>query len=133
MIPRERGLTRIYVQITGEKAARIAAARRSHREKNSSVGDTEIVDHGITPEETMEQLNKIMAPWTVEFAGPMSWFAVWRGAYILYSLTLVCLRLPRLSTLCSEWLIPELILVNERVARYFSTPDQRVHIGGDAA
>lgn len=80
MIPREEGLTRFYVQITGEKAARIAAARRRHREKNSSVGDTEIYDHGITPEEAIEQLNKIMAPWMVEFAGPMGWFAVWRGS-----------------------------------------------------
>ncbi|KAI2486844.1 FAD binding domain-containing protein [Pyrenophora tritici-repentis] len=41
-----------------------------------------------------------MAPWKVEFASAMSWFAVWR--------------------------------VNERVARAFSTPDQRIHIGGDA-
>ncbi|RYO89438.1 hypothetical protein DL766_006783 [Monosporascus sp. MC13-8B] len=101
MIPREQGHTRFYVQITGEKAAKIAAARKRYRQKKSSVGETEIYDHGITPEEAMEQLNKIMAPWKVEFAGPMSWFAVWR--------------------------------VNERVARYFSTPDQRVHIGGDAA
>lgn len=102
MIPREQGMTRFYVQIRGEQASRIAAARRRHREKNSSaVGDTQIHDHGITPAEALEQLNRIMAPWRVDFAGPMSWFAVWR--------------------------------VNERVARYFSSPDQRVHIGGDAA
>ena len=100
-------MTRFYVQIRGEKAARIAAARRRSRENNnnnnnsSGVGDTQIHDHGITPAEALEQLNRIMAPWRVDFAGPMSWFAVWR--------------------------------VNERVARYFSSPDQRVHIGGDAA
>ena len=101
MIPREQGMTRFYVQIRGEKAARIAAARRRNRAKSSSVGDTQIYDHGITPAEALEQLNRVMAPWRVDFAGPMSWFAVWR--------------------------------VNERVARYFSSPDQRVHIGGDAA
>ena len=101
MIPREQGMTRFYVQIRGEEAARIAAARRRSREKSSAVGDTQIHDHGITPDEALQQLNRIMAPWRVDFTGPMSWFAVWR--------------------------------VNERVARYFSTPDQRVHIGGDAA
>ncbi len=92
MIPREQGHTRFYVQITGDKAARIAAARRRNREKNSSVGDTEIYDHGITPEEAIEQLNRIMAPWKVEFAGPMSWFAVWRGACCCpaYPATIFC-------------------------------------------
>ncbi|KAI1075863.1 FAD binding domain-containing protein [Whalleya microplaca] len=101
LIPREQGHTRIYVQVTGEKAAKISAARKRNREKSSAVGETEIYDHGITPEEAMEHLNKIASPWKFKFAGPMSWFAVWR--------------------------------VNERVARYWSTPDQRVHIGGDAA
>lgn len=46
---------------------------------HSGIGQTQVFDHGITPEEVLEQLNKIMAPWTVEFASPMSWFAVWRG------------------------------------------------------
>jgi phenol 2-monooxygenase (NADPH) len=41
-----------------------------------------------------------MAPYKVDFASQLSWFAVWK--------------------------------VNERVARNFSSPDQRVHIGGDA-
>ncbi|KAH6623079.1 hypothetical protein F5144DRAFT_582317 [Chaetomium tenue] len=113
IIPREDGYTRFYVQITGERAAKIAASRREQRSGNgkatngkatnghSKVGETQVHDPTITPEEALEHLNKIMAPWTVEFASAMSWFAVWR--------------------------------VNERVARYYSTPDQRVHIGGDAA
>ncbi|KAH6839458.1 FAD binding domain-containing protein [Chaetomium sp. MPI-CAGE-AT-0009] len=102
IIPREDGHTRFYVQITGERAAKIAASRREQRNGNhSKVGQTQVHDPTITPEEALEHLNKIMAPWKVEFASAMSWFAVWR--------------------------------VNERVARYYSTPDQRVHIGGDAA
>ncbi|ORY66533.1 FAD binding domain-containing protein [Pseudomassariella vexata] len=101
IVPREQGVTRVYVQVTGEKAAQVAEARRRKRENHSTVGETQVYDHGITPEEAKEQLNKIMAPWKIDFAGPMSWFAVWR--------------------------------VNERVARSFSTPNQRVHIGGDAA
>ncbi|KAK3369737.1 FAD binding domain-containing protein [Lasiosphaeria ovina] len=102
VIPREDGHTRFYVQITGETAAKIAAARKNLKNGNrSTVGETQVHNHTITPEEALQHLNKIIAPWTVEFASAMSWFAVWR--------------------------------VNERVARSYSTPDQRVHIGGDAA
>ncbi|KAF2678716.1 hypothetical protein K458DRAFT_435570 [Lentithecium fluviatile CBS 122367] len=100
VIPREDGYTRFYTQITGEKARQLSE-KRNGRRNASAVGATRIDDHGITADEVLEQLNKIMAPWKVEFASAMSWFAVWR--------------------------------VNERVARTFSTPDQRVHIGGDAA
>ncbi|KAI0450472.1 FAD binding domain-containing protein [Xylaria acuta] len=101
IVPREQGYTRFYCQITGERAAKIAEARKSGRSNSSAVGETQVNEHGITPDEALEHLNKIMDPWKVEYTSPMSWFAVWR--------------------------------VNERVARYFSSPDQRVHIGGDAA
>jgi phenol 2-monooxygenase len=74
-------LPRFYVQITGERAAKIAASRREQRNGNnhSKVGETQVHDPTITPEEALDHLNKIMAPWTVEFASAMSWFAVWRG------------------------------------------------------
>ncbi|CAJ2505235.1 Uu.00g126290.m01.CDS01 [Anthostomella pinea] len=102
IIPREQGHTRFYVQVTGERAAKMAEARdRIRRANGSTVGETQVHEHNITPEEALEHLNKIMTPWKVEFASAMSWFAVWR--------------------------------VNERVARSFSTADQRVHIGGDAS
>ncbi|KAL4866186.1 hypothetical protein BDV12DRAFT_187598 [Aspergillus spectabilis] len=100
VIPREEGYTRFYVQINGEKARQLQEKRQARREA-SAVGETRIDDHSITPEEVLEQLNKIIAPHTVQFASPMSWFSVWR--------------------------------VSERVARHFSTPDLRVHLGGDAA
>ncbi|KAF2189389.1 FAD/NAD(P)-binding domain-containing protein [Zopfia rhizophila CBS 207.26] len=99
IIPREQGFTRIYTQITGEKARKLQE-RRQARRNASAVGETRIDDHGITPEEVLVQLNLIMAPYKVDFASQLSWFAVWK--------------------------------VNERVARNFSSPDQRVHIGGDA-
>ncbi|KAI1674180.1 FAD binding domain-containing protein [Pyrenophora tritici-repentis] len=99
IIPHEDGYTRFYTQITGDKARQLSK-KRNGRRNSSDVGATRIDDHGITADEVLEQLNKIMAPWKVEFASAMSWFAVWR--------------------------------VNERVARAFSTPDQRIHIGGDA-
>lgn len=105
LVPREQGHTRIYVQVTGERAAKIAAARRRtrgkdsrngekdwrNRDKISSVGETQVHEHGITPNEVMDQLSKILSPWNVEFAGPMSWFAVWRGSY---SVLLILLGIP---------------------------------------
>ncbi|KAL4925216.1 FAD binding domain-containing protein [Aspergillus undulatus] len=100
IIPREEGYTRFYVQVNEETARRLRANREIRRNA-SAVGDTRIDDHGITPEEALEQLRKIIDPWTIEFASPISWFSVWR--------------------------------VNERVARRFSSPDLRVHLGGDAA
>ncbi|KAG9200841.1 hypothetical protein G6514_006549 [Epicoccum nigrum] len=80
VIPREDGYTRFYTQITGEKARQLSAARSSRRNA-SDVGATRIDDHGITADEVLEQLNKIMTPWKVEFASAMSWFAVWRGQF----------------------------------------------------
>ncbi|KAI9371573.1 FAD binding domain-containing protein [Aspergillus egyptiacus] len=100
VIPREEGFTRFYIQMNKDMARKLYETRRARRNA-SSVGETRIDDHGITPEDALAQLNKIMAPWTVEFASPISWFSVWK--------------------------------VNERVARHFSSPDLRVHLGGDAA
>ena len=34
--------------------------------------------HSITPDEVLAQANKIFAPWTLKFAAPLSWFAVWK-------------------------------------------------------
>ncbi|KAL4759403.1 FAD binding domain-containing protein [Aspergillus foveolatus] len=100
VIPREDGFTRFYIQVNEETARRLHQARQARRNA-SSVGTMRVDDHGITPDEALEQLRKILAPWTVEFASPISWFSVWK--------------------------------VNERVARHFSSPDLRVHLGGDAA
>lgn len=79
MVPREQGVTRIYVQVPPGKAAQVAATRRQNRENSSVVGETQVHEHGITPDEVLEQYRRIMSPWKVDFAGPMSWFAVWRG------------------------------------------------------
>ncbi|KAL4971570.1 FAD binding domain-containing protein [Aspergillus desertorum] len=100
IIPREDGFTRFYIQVNEETARRLHQTRQTRRNA-SSVGTMRVDDHGITPDEALGQLRKILAPWTVEFASPISWFSVWK--------------------------------VNERVARHFSSPDFRVHLGGDAA
>ncbi|KAL3476631.1 FAD binding domain-containing protein [Aspergillus californicus] len=77
VIPREDGFTRFYVQISGEMARKLQDRRRARRNA-SAVGETRIDDHGVIPEEALAQLNKIMAPWTIEFASPISWFSVWK-------------------------------------------------------
>ncbi|KAL6233252.1 hypothetical protein BDW75DRAFT_232144 [Aspergillus navahoensis] len=100
VIPREEGFTRFYIQVNEETARRLHQARQARRNA-SSVGIMRVSDHGITPDEALGQLRKILAPWTIEFDSPISWFSVWK--------------------------------VNERVARHFSSPDLRVHLGGDAA
>lgn len=132
VIPREDGYTRyvmspeqptnigpdhcrFYTQINGEKARKLQANRQARRNA-STVGETRIDDHGITPDEVLEQLNKIIAPHTVEFASPMSWFSVWRGTK----------SSPLIDHDTDQ-------TVSERVARHFSSPDLRVHLGGDAA
>lgn len=34
----------------------------------------------ITPEQVLAQANKIFAPFKLEFAAPLSWFAIWQSA-----------------------------------------------------
>lgn len=67
----------IYTQISGEKAKFLQSQRA--RANASAVGETRIYNHGITPDEVLEMTNKIFAPYTVEFASPLSWFAMWKG------------------------------------------------------
>ncbi|KAF2266555.1 FAD/NAD(P)-binding domain-containing protein [Lojkania enalia] len=78
LVPREQGVTRIYVQVPEKRAVKVADARKRSRKNGSAVGETQVHNHGITPEEVMDQWKKIMTPWMVDFAGPLSWFAVWR-------------------------------------------------------
>lgn len=49
----------------------------------------------------------------------ISWFAVWKGEFV--------------SSKTPDRITAHKNLVSERVARNFSSPDLRVHIGGDAA
>ena len=84
--------------------------------------------HSITAEEVLEQVNKIFTPYRVKFASPLSWFAVWNG-------WLLCSIHPSLSATPSAKVQNHKLtsLVSERVARSFSSPDLRIHLGGDAA
>ena len=72
---------RIYTQISGEKARQLSRNREA-RHNASAVGVTRINDHGITAEEVLELANKVFAPYTMEFASSLSWFAVWKGEFL---------------------------------------------------
>ena len=74
---------RFYTQLNGEKARQLARNRQARR-NTSAVGDTRIDDHGITAEEVLELTNKVLDPYTVEFASSMSWFSVWKGRVVRY-------------------------------------------------
>ncbi|KAL4991603.1 FAD binding domain-containing protein [Aspergillus falconensis] len=100
IISAEHGGLSFYFQINGDKARNLQENRKARRNA-SAVGETRIDDRSITPAEVLEQLNKIIAPYSVEFASPMSGSSMWR--------------------------------VSERVAWHYSTPDLRVHLGGNAA
>lgn len=91
-VPREQGHTRVYIQLTGQLQADVAAAHKQKKERRneSSLGETQVHEHGLTPGDALEHLKKIMAPWTIDFAGPLSWFAVWRGSWS----TFLCVSVP---------------------------------------
>ena len=135
MVPREDGYTRyatclyftssrsksfddddrIYTKLSAERVAELA---KDHRESGGRVDV-----HSITAEEVLEQTNKVFAPYKVRFASALAWFAVWKSkssfpfSHHPYSQNILILTFP----------------VSERVARFFSSPDLRVHLGGDAA
>ncbi len=113
----------IYTQIDAKTAQAFADKRQAK--------DNSFLDNGgrvdipfITPEEALEQTNRIFAPYKWKFAAPLSWFAVWRSMSFLPA-----------TYLHSRHANSRLFFrsVNERVARTFSTPDMRVHLAGDAA
>ncbi|GIJ86499.1 hypothetical protein Asppvi_005388 [Aspergillus pseudoviridinutans] len=86
----------IFGSVTGP-----LAASRQARDPSFAESGGQVDIHSVTPEEVLEQANRIFAPYKLSFAAPLSWFAVWK--------------------------------ISERVARSFSSDDQRVHLVGDAA
>ncbi|KAJ0421294.1 FAD binding domain-containing protein [Aspergillus carlsbadensis] len=57
IIPRDEGYIRLYTQL-------------------DSGGRVDV--HSITADEVLEQANRIFAPYTLKFASPLSWFAIWK-------------------------------------------------------
>ncbi|KAI1261350.1 FAD binding domain-containing protein [Xylariaceae sp. FL1019] len=100
IIPREDGYIRLYTQLDLSMTGRLAASRQAKDPMfNEAGGGIDV--HSITPEEVLEQANRIFSPYKLKFGAPLSWFAIWK--------------------------------ISERVARSYSSPDNRVHLVGDAA
>ncbi|KAI1132515.1 FAD binding domain-containing protein [Nemania abortiva] len=100
IIPREDGYIRLYTQLDLSMTGTLAASRQAKDPSFNEAGG-KIDIHSITPEEILEQANRIFSPYKVEFGAPLSWFAIWK--------------------------------ISERVARAYSSRDNRVHLVGDAA
>ena len=66
----------LYTQIDSKRAKELA---ESHGHISSIKANGRINDHSLTAEEVLEQTNRIFAPFTLKFASPISWFAVWRS------------------------------------------------------
>ncbi|RYP27077.1 hypothetical protein DL768_011346 [Monosporascus sp. mg162] len=90
----------LYTQLDISHTGSIAALRQAQDPSFAESGGKVDV-HSITPDEILQQANRIFAPYKLKFGAPLSWFAIWK--------------------------------ISERVARSYSSPDQRVHLVGDAA
>ncbi|KAL2018282.1 hypothetical protein VTK56DRAFT_986 [Thermocarpiscus australiensis] len=77
IIPREDGYIRLYTQLDVSHTGPISASRQA-RDPAFAESGGKVEVHSITPEEVLEQANKIFAPYTLKFAAPLSWFAIWR-------------------------------------------------------
>ena len=72
------GKFRLYTQLDTSKTGDIAKSRQADSDSLKEWGGR--VDFSsITAEEVLEQANKIFAPYTLKFAAPLSWFAVWKS------------------------------------------------------
>ncbi|KAI0449719.1 FAD binding domain-containing protein [Xylaria acuta] len=100
IIPREDGYIRLYTQLDLSMTGSLAASRQAKDPAFNEAGG-KINIHSITPEEVLEQANRIFSPYKLKFGAPLSWFAIWK--------------------------------ISERVARSYSSQDNRVHLVGDAA
>nr|POE77921.1 aromatic hydroxylase fmpf [Quercus suber] len=83
IIPREDGYIRLYTQLDVTKHGDLAKSRATGDADTASQqesGGAVDID-SITPEEVLEQANRIFAPYKLQFAAPLSWFAVWKSKW----------------------------------------------------
>ncbi|KAJ5971621.1 FAD binding domain-containing protein [Penicillium vulpinum] len=77
IIPREDGHIRLYTQLNMSLIERARQARQE-RDPGFQEAGGRVDVHSITPEEVLEQSNRIFAPYTVKFASPLTWYAIWK-------------------------------------------------------
>ncbi|KAI0437522.1 FAD binding domain-containing protein [Xylaria telfairii] len=77
IIPREDGYIRLYTQLDLSMTGPLAASRQAKDPSFNEAGG-KIDIHSITPEEVLEQANRIFSPYKLKFGAPLSWFAIWK-------------------------------------------------------
>ncbi|KAL7267927.1 hypothetical protein RUND412_009468 [Rhizina undulata] len=77
LVPREDGHTRIYTQLDTSFTGPLGQARQNNDATFAEIGGG-INVHSITPDEVLEQTNRIFAPYKLKFASPVSWFSIWK-------------------------------------------------------
>ncbi|KAJ3580048.1 hypothetical protein NPX13_g521 [Xylaria arbuscula] len=77
IIPREDGYIRLYTQLDVSQTGSLAASRQE-RDPTFRESGGRIDVHSITPEEVLEQANRIFSPYKLKFGAPLSWFAIWK-------------------------------------------------------
>ncbi|KAJ8133350.1 hypothetical protein O1611_g273 [Lasiodiplodia mahajangana] len=84
IIPREDGYIRLYTQLDLSMTGPLAASRQAKDPSFNEAGG-KIDVHSITPEEILEQANKIFSPYKLKFGAPLSWFAIWKNLKSVHS------------------------------------------------
>lgn len=74
----ETGTFRLYTQLDVSHTGPLSASRQA-RDPTFAESGGKVEIHSITPEEVLEQANKIFAPYSLKFASPLSWFAIWKS------------------------------------------------------
>ena len=69
---------RLYTQLDVSSTGALSQSRQEADPSFKESGGRVDV-HSITPEEVLAQANRIFAPYKLEFASPLSWFAVWKS------------------------------------------------------
>ena len=69
---------RLYTQLDTSATGPLAASRQAADPSFAEAGGNVDV-HSITPEEVLEQANRIFSPYKLKFGSPLSWFAIWKS------------------------------------------------------
>ncbi|KAL9060463.1 MAG: hypothetical protein Q9162_000636 [Coniocarpon cinnabarinum] len=77
VIPREEGSIRLCTQLDISETGLMAQNRRESNPA-SLESDGRVKLSSITPDEVLEQAQRVFAPYYVRFAAPISWFAIWK-------------------------------------------------------
>ncbi|RAH42804.1 FAD binding domain-containing protein [Aspergillus brunneoviolaceus CBS 621.78] len=68
---------RLYTQLNLPLIERIAKERQE-RDPSFKEAGGKVDTNSITPDEVLEQANRIFTPYTVQVASPLTWFAIWK-------------------------------------------------------